>query len=246
MMTEIPGYIEQRIRRPIPTDSCVVPGSTPVVAFGNARTATVATLGLNPSRAEFLDRDGRELVGDVRRLATHRSLGLPDLSNAPQSAIVQVIQDCDTYFQRRPYRPWFTPLEKLLQHCNASYYDGTACHLDLIQWATDPTWSILNPAVQNRLMDMDSPFLRQQLSNEKIHLLLCNGRTVIEQAREALGVRVDECGKVVGPGDRIARLFIGNFHHVRIVGWNLNLQSGGATVQLRDKIGEYAATLAYS
>ena len=48
----IPDYIEQRIRRPIPSDTYVVPGSTPVVAFGNALTATVATLGINPSRAE--------------------------------------------------------------------------------------------------------------------------------------------------------------------------------------------------
>lgn len=57
-MPTVPDYIEQRIRRPVPADSCVVPGSTPVVAFGDARAATVATLGLNPSRKEFLDEIG--------------------------------------------------------------------------------------------------------------------------------------------------------------------------------------------
>ena len=31
----------------------VIAGSTPVVAFGDVRRARVATLGLNPSRAEF-------------------------------------------------------------------------------------------------------------------------------------------------------------------------------------------------
>ena len=36
--------------------------STPVVAFGNARVARVATLGLNPSCIEFLNRAGQELV----------------------------------------------------------------------------------------------------------------------------------------------------------------------------------------
>ncbi len=36
--------IEHRIPRIAPADSFIVPGSTPVVAFGNAQTAAVATL----------------------------------------------------------------------------------------------------------------------------------------------------------------------------------------------------------
>jgi hypothetical protein len=32
-------YLIARVRRLPPTGACVVPGSTPVVAFGNARTA---------------------------------------------------------------------------------------------------------------------------------------------------------------------------------------------------------------
>ena len=139
-MTAMPDYIGQRIRRPVPSDSCVVPGSTPVVAFGNARSATVATLGLNPSKNEFRERNGNELVGTSRRLATHRSLGMSCLANAPVSMIEQVLQDCDTYFQRKPYHWWFDQLEMVLQGCGTSYYDGSACHLDLVQWATNPTW----------------------------------------------------------------------------------------------------------
>lgn len=45
----IPAYIEARIRRSPPKRTCVVPGSTPVLAFGDAPSACVATLGLNPS-----------------------------------------------------------------------------------------------------------------------------------------------------------------------------------------------------
>ena len=75
----IPPYIETRIRRSPPERSCIVPGSTPVLAFGDARSARVATLGLNPSRIEFLDKAGVLLEGDNRRLATHASLGLSDL-----------------------------------------------------------------------------------------------------------------------------------------------------------------------
>ena len=100
-MNTISEYIERRIRRPVPPDSSVIIGSTPVASFGNARTATVATLGLNPSRVEFLDRNGNQLVGGDRRLATHRSLGVSNLSDAPASVIDQFLRDCDTYFQRQ-------------------------------------------------------------------------------------------------------------------------------------------------
>jgi hypothetical protein len=56
-----PDYVEQRLRRPPSSDSMVVAGSTPVIAFGNPGGARVATLGLNPSRQEFLDVSGNEL-----------------------------------------------------------------------------------------------------------------------------------------------------------------------------------------
>jgi hypothetical protein len=56
---KIPRYIDDRLRRPLPPPNlCVVRGSTPVVSFGNAQCASVATLGLNPSRVEFLDKHG--------------------------------------------------------------------------------------------------------------------------------------------------------------------------------------------
>jgi hypothetical protein len=53
-MLPIPDYIKKRIDRPTPTDACVVLESTPVVSFGDASKARVATLGLNPSRREFI------------------------------------------------------------------------------------------------------------------------------------------------------------------------------------------------
>jgi hypothetical protein len=66
----MPDYIVERIRRPPPEGCEVVPGSTPVIAFGDVRTARVATLGLNPSKSEFLNKHGQELTGAHRRLAT--------------------------------------------------------------------------------------------------------------------------------------------------------------------------------
>src|SRR5262249_40842193 len=122
-MPGIVPYIEQRLRRPAPHNCHVVPGSTPVISFGPASTAGVATLGLNPSRVEFLDDAGRERTGAQRRLATHRSLHTSDLVHARPEVLEQVVADCSSYFRRNPYRRWFDQLERVLTECGASYCD---------------------------------------------------------------------------------------------------------------------------
>ena len=175
----IPAYIEARIRRQPPEWAYVVAGSTPVLAFGEARAARVATLGLNPSRLESIDKAGVVLEGEKRRLATHASPGSFDLANASSLAVSNVLEDCNQYFHRQPYRRWFNKLETpILSACTASYYDGTACHLDLVQWATDPTWAKLPSSVRKRLITEDAAFLISQLQNESIRLLLVNGASV--------------------------------------------------------------------
>lgn len=63
---DVPGYVAARIRTPPPRDCRVLPGSTPVVAFGDPRHSTVATLGINPSKREFAI-DDPELDGSRRR-----------------------------------------------------------------------------------------------------------------------------------------------------------------------------------
>ena len=246
-MTEIPDYIEQRIRRPIPSDSCVVPGSTPVVAFGNARTATVATLGINPSRQEFLDTRGNELAGCNRRLATHRSLGTDGLSDAPLPVIAQVLHDCDSYFQRNPYFQWFDQLEKILQACESSYYDGSACHLDLVQWATDPTWNGIKPrSLREQLIDEDKEFLNSQLTRENIGLLLVNGDGVVKQLRRKLGVALEEADQIENLWLHPVRLLVGKmFGRIDVVAWSVNIQSShGVTNELRTELATRVAKLA--
>src|SRR4051794_16684783 len=138
-MSSVPSYTAARIREPAPAGVPAVRGSTPVVAFGGVGTARVATLGLNPSRIEFLDGNGRMLAGDGRRLETLPSLGCADLTSAPDATVERVLAGCNGYFRRRPYN-WFNKLERVLRYVGASYFDDTACHLDLVQWATDPVW----------------------------------------------------------------------------------------------------------
>ena len=226
-MTHIPDYIGHRIRRPIPAGAKVVAGSTPVVAFGNSRTATIATLGLNPSRKEFLDDSGNELMGSERRLATLKSLGVSALADAPTKAVEQVLQACDAYFQNKPYWGWFGKLEEVLQHFGASYIDCSACHLDLVQWATDPTWNNLRPAkLKRQLIDADANFLKAQLTNENITLLLVNGSGVADQLCKKLGASLREVDRIDGLWQHRVRLCEGKvFGRVRVISWNPNLQS---------------------
>lgn len=243
----VPDYIERRIRRPIPNDSYVVPGSTPVVSFGNAHSARVATLGLNPSRVEFLDRNGRELDDPSRRLATHRSLGTSVIADAPPSVVLQVLEDCNSYFCRSPYRWWFDRLEMILEACGASYYNGSACHLDLVQWATDPTWARLQPAIiRKRLLEADAPFLVEQLTNENIQLLLVNGKGVIDQLQRIVGSTLEQREPIVGLAHRDTNFFSGTIlDRVPVIAWSTNLQSSfGVSTELRAAIRDRVADLA--
>lgn len=246
MTIQVPRYIEERIRRPTPGDSHVVPGSTPVVSFGNASTATAATLGLNPSRVEFY-RNGHELVGESRRLATHRSLGMSDLAAAPSNVVAQVLDDCNTYFLRNPYRRWFDQLKPILKACGACYDEGSACHLDLVQWATDQTWGKLRPAtLQKRLLAADASFLIHQLQNENIRLLLVNGNAVMRQLQRIADCELEEVDAIIGFGHHDTRLFVGRMlDRVRVIAWSTNIQSSfGVTTELREELADRVEELA--
>lgn len=241
----LPDYLIERVGRPPPAGAYVVPGSTPVVAFGNARVATVATLGLNPSRVEFLDRAGNELPEPRRRLETLRSLGVASLAGALDATVARVVAGCDSYFQRNPYWQWFRPLEELLAPLGASYAAGTACHLDLVQWATDPVWGQLPPLTRQRLVGDDAAFLQRQLGEEHIRTLLLNGAGVVATFAAAYGVSLRQvrevadrkvrCKVVAGVGPR----------GLAVVGWSTNLQSGfGVTRELRRMLAEAVAEVA--
>ncbi len=219
----VPEYVQTRIRQRPPNGLPIVPASTPVIAFGDVRKAKVATLGWNPSKLEFLNGRGYELTGPMRRLESLSSLGVTDLSSASPEVIWRVFESCNTYFQRCPYRKWFDVLEKVLRRLGASYYDGTACHLDLVQWATDPTWRELQSSQKEVLIEADLPFLRQQLFQEHIEFLLLNGSGIAKAYSERLHQTLTE--RVIS--DKVAlKLFVGcTPHGVTVIGWNKNLQS---------------------
>jgi hypothetical protein len=241
----IPDYVERRLRQTPGDGSWFVPGSTPVVAFGNPEEARVATLGLNPSRKEFLDAHGEELDGERRRFETLASLGVSSLASASNEAISAVFRACNEYFRRNPYRTWFDPLDEVLRAIGASYYDGSACHLDLVQWATDPTWNGLSAVVRRRLLGEDSRFFLEQLRREEIGLLLLNGSGVIRGVQRSIGRLLPEKSVPITVRTVTTRFVTGSIEGVKVVGWSTNLQSSfGVTKQLRAKIAERVSELA--
>ncbi|MDQ3432626.1 MAG: hypothetical protein M3467_10505 [Actinomycetota bacterium] len=226
-MTALPPHVIDMIRRPYPRGCHVLPGSLPVVAFGDPRTAETATLGINPSWAEFADADGRLLTGEDRRLAEAATLGIDDFALLDDTQVQRIAEDCFAYFQRNPYWKWFGPLEKVLDHADAgSYGAGTACHLDLVQWATMPVWSELPTDVRQRLLDDGVPHLRNQLRNDNIRLVLLNGKTVLDHV-DAVGlVRLEQVDTMHYSAEKTTKLYRGEAEGVVFLGWSVNIQSG--------------------
>ncbi|MGO9148299.1 MAG: hypothetical protein ACLQEG_17055 [Acidimicrobiales bacterium] len=240
---DIPPYVVDRIRRSPPLDCYVLPGSTPVVAFGDVRRAHVATLGLNPSRIEFKQR-GAELDGPVRRFETLRSLGVEHLQDAPDSVVFRVWYRCNQYFHGNPYS-WFSRLEEVLNVLGSSYFADTACHLDLSQWATDPTWNGLPVEARERLISEDAGFLLTQLCSEQIALVLLNGRAVVNAFRSVLNGQLQTVGELT---DRsvTTKLYVGTIGMTRAIGWSMNLQSSfGVTKELRAKLAQRVSEMAF-
>ena len=238
----VPDYVAERVRREPADGTFVLAGSTPVVAFGDPSLARIATLGLNPSDAEFVMR-GVELDGRERRFETLRSLRVPSLVDAPDSVVAAVVHRCNGYFFGNPYRGWFDRLDEILRTCGSSYYDRTACHLDLSQWATSPKWGSIGRTAQDTLMRLDAPFLAQQLEHEGIETLLINGRAAINGFSRAFGSRLREAGTVTDRSVR-TQLYISQLKHTRVIAWSTNLQSSfGVTRELRAMLAQTVSSL---
>ena len=236
--------IERRLRSEPPV-SAVVPGSTPVPSFGDATAARVATLGINPSRLEFVDKTGTLLRGDAARFVSLAALGRARLADAPSNEVLQVWEGCRCYFQHRPYRRWFDRLEEQLRAVGASYYDGSAAHLDLAHWATNPVWGKLTVADREVLLDDGRSLLAWQLTQPHLRLVLINGRAVLD----AFTRWSAQVPKVVAefPGLRGTCAKIQRFQAstgVTVLAWSTNLQSSlGVTRMFRQTLARTLAAL---
>lgn len=243
-MASVPDYVVERIRRPPPLGCQVVLGSTPVICFGDPNVARAATIGSNPGRSAFLKANA--LVSDF--FETLPSLGVSDLTNAPTGVATRIYERCLRYFALPHHRRWFGRQKAITEVFGASYADGSACHLDLVQWATYENWTQLPNGAQRELLKTDAEFLARQLEHtQSVEVLVLNGDAVLSDfiarlkpsgswLREALE---DNRVRVMFWS---GRLEIGG-RMLAVVGWNKNLQqTRRMTSRLRrqvlDKAGE--------
>lgn len=233
LSANVPKYLSDRIRQPPPEGCGVIVGTTPVVSFGNASKARVATLSINPSSKEFLG--GSQLLsGTKRRLATLESIKATGLDELSDSQVASVLEDCNNYFKKNPYMAWFGKLETMLQQIGLSYLNDSACHLDLVQDATLPAWRGLQPDVKSRLIEKDVPFLQDQIRQENIQTIIVNGRTVWETLKEFKIVNFEEVSRShYGNSKTTITYFSGTGWGCRFLGWTANLQQMQASNEAR-------------
>lgn len=219
----ITPLVAERVRQSPPRHLSILPGSTPVPFRGNQPGAQVATVGINPSVREILTRNGAEWAGTQRRFETLSSLGITTMTGTSDETVERVVQRCLTYFAANPYRSWFDPMEPLVGDLfGAGYDDGSACHLDIVQWPTQPLWGQLAPTTRAELITGGLSLLQEQFSGEALRWVYLNGRTVCEAVGtfvplSARTARFKERGPVRG-------FFRGTYGGVHVVGCSSNLQ----------------------
>ena len=182
-----------RLASPAMLGTEVIHWGAPVPSFGDLSLAKVATVGLNPSNREFVDDRGDELLGPHRRFHTLSSLGLRSWLDADARHLRLILDSCRTYFLGNPYDRWFRRLDSVISGVGASYYSASnsACHVDLIPYATARKWTELTLRQRSSLLAISADSLAVLLRDSSVRLLILNGRSVVEQFREVSGVRLE-------------------------------------------------------
>lgn len=228
MTNSVAPEVADRIRRPVPPGLGVLPGSLPVTAFGDVSAAAVATISLNPSWLEFQSPMGAWLEGDKRRLASLVSLGASDPRDLDDDQVARAVADSDAYFRGPdPHLGQFHWLDALLGSARAgSYKDGTACHLDLVQWATKPVQRALPPEAWRELVEADRDFLGWRLQHSAVKAVLADGAAVVQAMAEAKLVDCwipDELTYGADRGSGKFRVFQASAAGTAFLGWNMPL-----------------------
>ena len=243
-----------RLNNPISPKLDVIPWSCPILSFGDMTHAKIATVGINPSNREFVDAQGIELAGKERRFHTLKSLGISNWNNISDIHLELIIDTCRNYFNRNPYNSWFKSLNNIISGTKASYYDSinTACHLDLIPYATARKWTELSPGQRSALIDLAGDTLALILKRSSIKLLVLNGKSVVNHLEEISGENFQKkeienwalprsSGKNVKgysyKGSIKEICGIKFQHEIQVLGFNHNIQSSfGVTNNIKNSI----------
>lgn len=249
-----------RLDKPSLSQSDVIAWGAPVPSFGDLASSKVATLGLNPSNREFVDDSGNELIGSFRRFHTLNSLGLQSWADADSRHLQLIVDSCRLYFEGNPYDRWFKRLDQIILGANASYYSrfATACHLDLIPYATARKWMELKPAQRTTLLTLSADTLALLLRDSEIRVLILNGKSVVECFQTMTGVSLDcrpmkEWNLPRQGGSVRGFAYQGTIHGIsgiplrnplKVLGYNHNIQSSfGVTTKVIHAIRDWIASV---
>ena len=176
------------------SSSGIIPWSSPIPFFGDASNPQVATVGINPSNREFVDKSGKELEGLFRRFHTLSSLGLESWSEADSRHLELIIGTCCSYFLGNPYNIWFKKLDTVIGGAKASYYDAlsNACHFDLVPYATRCKWTELSGKQRNLLFELTGDVLGLTLRDSSVRILILNGSSVVKIFQSISGICLQE------------------------------------------------------
>ena len=240
----------------------IIPWSCPVPAFGDWLSPQVATLGLNPSYREFVDPSGKQLQGDCRRFHTLDSLGLTTWGEVDARHLELIMDSCRSYFSRNPYDTWFKKLDFAIAGTNVSYYDrpSSACHLDLVPFATIRRWNELSPQQRSSLLSLAGDTLGIILRDSQIRLLVLNGSSVVRAFQSVAGLSLQakeipdwslgrrSRGEVKGVAFTGMTEIVSGVNldrRIAVLGFNHNLQSSfGVTKEVISSIREWIARTA--
>jgi hypothetical protein len=212
----------ERLRRsPSPSS---VPGTLPVLFFGDLFRADIASVGLNPSDQEYLTKAGVLLAGPSQRFATIHSLRADNRSSLSDEQCAEAVQWMRKYYDpgKPVFSAWFNSVARVVEGFGASFRAGSSAHLDIVQESTRPVWSELDGVEREKLLKQDLPFLEWEIRAFPLRAVICNGKTVSVQLQRQLGVSVKEEGTMarikwwVGFADLDGR-------RVGFGGWNLPL-----------------------
>lgn len=235
-------------------DCEVIEWASPVIAFGDYKRSHVATVGLNPSNREFVDKKGNELTGHKKRFQTLSSLKIDSWATLDENGFELIEKSWSDYFQINPYVGWFKDMDLILSGTNNSLFDvgSKACHLDLIPFATHKKWASLTRGQQKKLLQVSAEVLKEVLINSKIKVMILNGRSVVNNFQQMMNIRFNfqemSHWSLKRSGNKLVRgiAYTGTLNsiqnvdlgrEIKVLGFNHNLQSSfGITNELRISI----------
>ena len=238
--------IEQEVynlfKSAMPNVQSIVPHSLPIPFFGRYKTAQAATISLNPSDKEFLDRNGNWLLGTQKRFESYKSLDCSSNLHLSDEMLIKAHDCCLEYFERpTAYWNWFSHIESPIAKATngkLTYRGGSLAHFDLSPWATNPVWSGLSEKDQKALKVEGLSFLKWLIfsSNAKIYFL--NGRTTCETIiHEMFGQKII-WSPIVNRWKYFSMTASVQGKEVTLIGWNLYLQQSGQSELLVQRISE--------